>query len=144
MYKLVILINAILVMGSSYVVAQAQSATIDPAVASPTMNTVLLENEYVRVIVYQINPGEKDDWHTHPAKVSYVISGGSLRITTKEGASFIVEEEANSASWFGTVGEHYGENVGKTPVRIVFVEIKGIDAGKENLEKYQAVGKQDE
>jgi len=144
MYKLVILINAILVMGSSYVVAQAQSPTIDPAVASPTMNTVLLENEYVRVIVYQINPGEKDDWHTHPAKVSYVISGGSLRITTKEGASFIVEEEANSASWFGTVGEHYGENVGKTPVRIVFVEIKGIDAGKENLEKYQAAGKQDE
>ncbi len=144
MYKLVILINAILVMGASYVVAQAQSPTIDPAVVSPTMNTVLLENEYVRVIVYQINPGEKDDWHTHPAKVSYVISGGSLRITTKEGASFIVEEEANSASWFGTVGEHYGENVGKTPVRIVFVEIKGIDAGKENLEKYQAAGKQDE
>lgn len=144
MYKLVILINAILVMGASYVVAQAQFPTIDPAVVSPTMNTVLLENEYVRVIVYQINPGEKDDWHTHPAKVSYVISGGSLRITTKEGASFIVEEEANSASWFGTVGKHYGENVGKTPVRIVFVEIKGIDAGKENLEKYQAGGKQDE
>ena len=143
MYKLVILINAILVMGASYVVAQPQSPTIDPAVVSPTMNTVLLENEYVRVIEYQINPGEKDIWHTHPAKVSYVISGGSLRITTAEGESFMVEEEANSASWFGTVGEHYGENVGNTPVRIVFVEIKGIDAGKEDLDKYRAGGKQD-
>jgi len=140
MYNLVILINAILVMGASYVVAQPQSPTIDPAVVSPTMNTVLLENEYVRVIEYQINPGEKDIWHTHPAKVSYVISGGSLRITTEEGESFIVEEEANSASWFGTVGKHYGENVGNTPVRIVFVEIKGIDAGKEDLDKYRAGG----
>ena len=143
MYKLVVLINAILVMGASYVVAQPQSPTIDPAVVSPTMNTVLLENEYVRVIEYQINPGEKDIWHTHPAKVSYVISGGSLRITTEEGESFIVAEEANSASWFGTVGKHYGENVGNTPVRIVFVEIKGIDAGKEDLDKYRAGGKQD-
>lgn len=144
MYKLVILINAILVMGTSYAVAQPQSPAIDPAVVSPTMNTVLLENEYVRVIEYQINPGEKDNWHTHPAKVSFVLSGGTLRITTQEGESFIVEEEANSTSWFGTVGKHYGENVGKTPVRIVFVEIKGIDAGQEDLDKYRAEGKHDE
>ncbi len=142
MYKFVNLINAILAMGTSCVVAQPKSPAIDPAVVSPTMYTVLLENEYVRVIEYQIGPGEKDNWHTHPAKVSYVISGGSLRITTEEGESFIVQEEVNSTSWFGSVGRHYAENVGETPVRIVFVEIKGIDAGKADLDKYQAGEKQ--
>ena len=138
MNKLVILINTILVLGVSCVVAQARAVEIDPVAVSPTMYTVLLENEHVRVVEYQIEPGEKDNWHTHPAKASYVVSGGSLRITTEEGESFIVDEEAGSSTWFGAVGRHYGENVGKTAVRIVFVEIKGIDAGEEDLDKYRA------
>jgi quercetin dioxygenase-like cupin family protein len=137
MYKSLILIAAILVPGASCVLAQSQSAVTDPVLVSPTMYTMLLENEHVRVVEYQIGPGEKDNWHTHPAKASYVVSGGSLRITTEEGESFTVDEEVGSSTWFGAVGRHYGENVGKTTVRIVFVEIKEIDAGKEDLSKYQ-------
>ncbi len=138
MNKLVIFIHAILVLGASQVVAQTQTPAIDPVAVSPTMYKVLLENEHVRVVEYQIEPGEKDNWHTHPAKASYVVSGGSLRITTEEGESFIVDEEAGSSTWFGEVGRHYGENVGRTPVRIVFIEIKRIDAGEEDLDKYRA------
>lgn len=137
MYKLFILITAILVSGASCVLAQSQSAATDPVLVSPTMYTVLLENEHVRVVEYQIGPGEKDNWHTHPAKASYVVSGGSLRITTEEGESFTVNEEVGSSTWFGAVGRHYGENVGNTTVRIVFVEIKELDAGKEDLSKYK-------
>ncbi len=137
MYKLVILIKAILVLGVSHAIAQIHTPAIDPVAVSPTMYKVLLENEHVRVVEYQIKPGEKDNWHTHPAKASYVVSGGSLRITTEEGESFIVDEEAGSSTWFGAVGRHFGENVGKTPVRIVFIEIKRIDAGEEDLDKYR-------
>lgn len=137
MYKSLILIAAILMQGASCALAQSRSTATDPVLVSPTMYTVLLENEHVRVVEYQIDPGEKDNWHTHPAKASYVVSGGSLRITTEDGESFIVDEEEGSSTWFGTVGRHYGQNVGKTTVRIVFVEIKELDAGQEDLGKYQ-------
>lgn len=137
MYKPVIPICVILLLIAPYIAAQQQSDDIDPVVVSATMYKVLLENEYVRVVEYQINPGERDNWHTHPAKASYVVSGGSLRITTAEGESFIVDEATGSASWFDTVGKHFAENVGTTPIRIVLVEVKRIAAKKQDLSKYK-------
>ncbi|MFT5134811.1 MAG: quercetin dioxygenase-like cupin family protein [Gammaproteobacteria bacterium] len=116
---------------------QVQAVEIDPVSVSSNLYKVLLENEHVRVVEYQINPGERDDWHTHPAKVSYVLTGGSLKITTESGESFVVEEEENSAGWFGAVGKHFAENVGKTPVRIVFVEIKEIEKTIDDLQRFK-------
>ena len=110
----------------SGVFAQEAAQHIDPVITLPEMYSVLLENEHVRVVEYRIDPGQKDDWHTHPPKVSYVVSGGMLKITLENEESFIVEEGENSASWLGAVGRHFVENVGDTPVRIVLVEIKSI------------------
>src|SRR6476659_3448225 len=58
-----------------------QSTDIDPVSVSPDKYKILLENDYVRVVEYSIKAGERDRPHTHPPKVSYVASGGSLRIT---------------------------------------------------------------
>jgi quercetin dioxygenase-like cupin family protein len=140
MYKSIMIINAIFLLTSPLLFAQSLPEEIDPVAVSSNNYKILLENEYVRVVEYQISPGEKEKWHTHPAKVSYVLSGGSLKITTEDGESFVVEEEANSTRWFGAVGKHYGENVGKTPIRIIFVEVKNIDASKEDLDRFQQGG----
>ena len=129
-------ITIFLLLLPQILIAQSSDLEIDPALVSSGNYMVLLENEFIRVVEYHVNPGEKDNWHTHPAKVSYVVNGGSLKITTEEGKSFVVEEEANSARWFGAVGKHYGENVGFTPVRIVFVEIKGTEGVKEDLNEF--------
>jgi quercetin dioxygenase-like cupin family protein len=99
-------------------------AQVDPVAVSPDRFKVLLDNEHVRVVAYALAPGEKDAWHTHPPKVSYVVSGGSLRITTDDGKSFVADETAGTASWMGALGRHFAENVGTTPVRIVLVEVK--------------------
>jgi quercetin dioxygenase-like cupin family protein len=101
-------------------------APIDAVMVSPDRFKVLLENEHVRVIQYVLLPGERDQWHTHPPKVSYVVTEGTLRITTEDGQSFLTEEKAGAATWMDTLGRHYAQNVGKTPVRIVLVEIKGV------------------
>lgn len=97
---------------------------IDAVLVSPDRFKVLLENEHVRVIEYALLPGERDQWHTHPPKVSYVVTGGTLRITTEDGQSFLTEEKAGSATWMDALGRHYAQNVGNTPVRIVLVEVK--------------------
>ena len=58
----------------------------DALLASPANFKLLFENEYVRVVEYVVQPGQQDQWHTHPAKVSYVAEGGALRISTASSA----------------------------------------------------------
>jgi quercetin dioxygenase-like cupin family protein len=115
---------------STSVFAQ-DDAGIDPTLVSPDMYRVLLENEHVRVVSYEIPPGAKDHWHTHPPKVSYTINGGRLRITTDDGESFEVDEIADTAAWMGKLGRHYAENTGDTSIRILLVEIKAAEEADE-------------
>lgn len=104
--------------------AQQQAAEIDPVRVSPDRYKVLLDNSEVRVVEYVLRPGERDQWHTHPPKVSYVVSGGSLRITLADGTSSISDAKQGTAQWMNTLGRHYAQNIGATPVRIVLVEVK--------------------
>ena len=55
-------------------------STVDAVRASPDRFRTLLENDHVRVLEYTLRPGERDQWHTHPPKVSYAVRGGRLRI----------------------------------------------------------------
>ena len=98
------------------------SAEIDPVSVSPELYRVLLENEDTRVVEYRIAPGQKDEWHTHPAKTMYVVSGGTLKIYLPDGEEIISEEVTGAAKWMGAVGRHYGENIGDTTVHVVLVE----------------------
>ncbi len=118
--------------------AQQQPDHTDPTEVSPENYKVLLENEHVRIVEYVINPGEKDAWHTHPPKASYIVSGGKLRITPEGADSFVVQEDPGNATWMGALGRHFGENVGTTPVHIVLVEIKSLsDAPFEDIGRRQ-------
>jgi quercetin dioxygenase-like cupin family protein len=98
----------------------------DALTASPENFKLLLENEYVRVLEYTLNPGQKDHWHTHPPKSSYVVSGGQLKIYLENDSSFIATDTAGTASWMDYVGKHYVENIGTTPVKVILTEIKSL------------------
>lgn len=97
---------------------------IDAVKVSPDKFKILLENEKVRVVEYTLKPGEKDNWHTHPPKTSYVVSGGKLKIVLENGESLIVDEETGTASWKDYLGKHYAENIGDSKVTILLTEIK--------------------
>lgn len=105
---------------------KCQSTDIDPVSVSPDKYTVLLENDRMRVVEYSIKPGERDQPHTHPPKVSYVASGGSLRITLGD-TSFISNDSTGEVSWRGRVPRHFAENVGTTSIRILLFEVKRVD-----------------
>lgn len=109
------------------VIASTQPAqAIDAAAASPDRFKILLDNEQVRVLEYMLRPGERDQWHTHPPKVSYVVSGGQLRIHLADGTSFLADETKGTAVWMEALPRHYAENVGKTDVKIVLTEVKSM------------------
>jgi quercetin dioxygenase-like cupin family protein len=102
----------------------AHAQAIDPVPVSPDRYRVLVDNNDVRVVEYVLRPGERDEWHTRPAKVSYVVSGGTLRITRADGTSSVADERQATAQLMNTSGRHYATNVGKTPVRVVVTEVK--------------------
>jgi quercetin dioxygenase-like cupin family protein len=97
---------------------------IDAVKASPGIFKILLENEHVRVIEYSLKPGEKDNWHTHPPKSSYVVSGGQLTVHLESGDSILADEKPGTASWMDYAGKHYVENTGPSTVTIILTEIK--------------------
>jgi len=106
------------------------TADIDALASSPANFKLLLDNDYVRVLEYTLGPGKKDEWHTHPAKSSYVVSGGQLKVYLENGETIMADEENGTASWMDAVGKHYVENVGTTPVKIILTEIKSLESAQ--------------
>lgn len=99
---------------------------IDVLTASPANFKLLLENEHVRVLEYTLKPGEKDTPHTHPAKSSYVVTGGKIKVYLENGETIIVDEVTGTASWMGYTGKHYVENIGNTTIKIIITEVKSM------------------
>lgn len=100
---------------------------IDALKASPANFKLLLDNDSVRVLEYTLDPGKKDEWHTHPAKSSYVVSGGQLKVYLENREIIMADEKEGTASWLHAVGKHYVENIGKTTVKIILTEIKSLE-----------------
>jgi len=103
---------------------QADSLNIDIVQTSPNQARVLLENEHVRVVEYAVKPGEKDVWHTHPPRSSYVVSGGKVKVYSENGEPKISEVKTGASSWAGQGAKHYVENIGDTDIKIILTEIK--------------------
>ena len=99
-------------------------STLDVLTASPDKYKLVLENEHVRVIEYTHKPGEKDKPHTHPAKTSYVISGGIFRVYPENKEPFDYVEVQGATGWSDKTSKHYVENIGTTTITILLTEIK--------------------
>lgn len=117
---------ALALAGWASIAGAQASEEIDAVVASPDRFRVLLDNAQVRVVEYALRPGERDQWHTHPPKVSYVVRGGQLRIHLADGTSFLSDETQGTAVWMEALPRHYAENVGPTDVKIVLTEVKSM------------------
>jgi beta-alanine degradation protein BauB len=95
----------------------------DAVAVTPKVVKVQLENDRVRVLDYLSNPGDKEGWHSHPAMVVYVLTGGTLRVSTPDGKTSDVEFKAGQTIYRQPL-THATENVGKTPVHAILVELK--------------------
>ncbi len=119
-------LHASSIKNDSVVSKDTVKQNIDVLKASPANFRLLLENEHVRVLEYTLKPGEKDTPHTHPAKSSYVVTGGKIKVHLENGVTIILDEVAGTASWMGYTGRHYVENIGNTTIKIILTEIKSV------------------
>lgn len=108
--------------------AQQVPQEMDGLAASPDNFRLVLENEQVRILEYHIDPGLRDRPHTHPPRVSHVISGGTLRIRMATSETFDVTDGVGETHWSDSAPLHDTENIGNTPIRILLIEVKRDDS----------------
>ena len=95
----------------------------DAAAVTPKVVKVKLENDRVRVLEFISDPGDREGWHSHPAFVVYVVTGGTLRINTPDGKSNEVEFKDGDIRYREPV-THTTENIGKTQLHAIIVELE--------------------
>lgn len=95
----------------------------DPAKVNAKFLTVKLDNPRVRVFETAVKPGEKENVHSHPATVIYVLEGGKFRNYASDGTVMEAELKTGEVYYRGPL-THSAENIGTTTIRLVIVELK--------------------
>ena len=105
-------------------VLAAPAAAQDPVKTNPEVYRVLFENASVRILSVNVKPGSKTVMHEHPDNAIVALSDARVRFTGADGKSEEAPLKAEQAIW-SPAGRHSGENLEKTPVQAVLVELKG-------------------
>ena len=95
----------------------------DPVPTYPDNYKVLAENDRVRVLDFKLRKGAKENFHSHPAAVTYVLAPFKIRFTFPDGTTRIREAKAGDV-FFREALVHASENIGDTDAHGILVEMK--------------------
>jgi quercetin dioxygenase-like cupin family protein len=95
----------------------------DPAVVNAKTIKVKFENDRVRVLEAELPPGVKEQVHSHPAYVIYVLAGGKYRNYAADGKTTEGELKTGEVLYRDPL-THAAENIGDTTLHMILVELK--------------------
>jgi quercetin dioxygenase-like cupin family protein len=95
----------------------------DPAVVNSKTIKVKFENDRVRVLEAELPPGVKEQVHSHPAYVIYVLAGGKYRNYAAAGKTTEGELKTGEVLYREPL-THAAENIGNTTLHMILVELK--------------------
>ena len=102
----------------------------DPAVVNAKTIKVKFENDRVRVLEATLPPGVREQVHSHPAYVIYVLEGGRYRNYASDGKTTEGELKTGDVLYRDPL-THAAENIGDKTMHMILVELKGeAGAGK--------------
>ncbi len=101
----------------------ALPASLDAVTVDPKHYTVVFENERVRVLRVQYEPGEESVMHAHPANVAVFLSDGHTTFTLPGGKTSVANMKAGQVQWSGAE-QHMPDNTGTTSVSLILVELR--------------------
>ena len=108
-------------------VVAVPAAAQDPVKSNPDVYHLVFENAAVRVLHVTVKPGGKTTMHEHPDTVIVALSDARVRFTGADGKTVEAPLKADQAMW-APAEKHSGENLEKTAVEVVLVELKGSKA----------------
>lgn len=109
----------------------AKSETPSMPAYDPAMDPVNVEAPFLKLLkdtlnikLYEVtlNPGDSVGMHTHPDHTLYVLQGGTVRLTPKDGTAQVNELQTGMGVIFPT-GTHSGKNIGTTTVKLLVTDI---------------------
>ena len=95
----------------------------DPLIVNAKTIALKLQNSRVRVLEATLKPGDKEQTHSHPAYVIYVIAGGKFRNHAQDGTVTDGEFKTGDVIYREPV-THWAENTGDTTIRLELVELR--------------------
>jgi quercetin dioxygenase-like cupin family protein len=123
MNRLQLLISGIAASSPLFMTGASHPQSLDPVVVNAKMEHVKLENSRVRVIEGVLQPGDREQMHSHPAFVTYIVSGSKIRNHFADGK--VLEAELNTGDTLWRDPQtHWIENIGTTTLHFILVELK--------------------
>jgi quercetin dioxygenase-like cupin family protein len=95
---------------------------MDPMKTAANVYKQIMENDRVRVLEVIFKPGDVAKMHHHPDHVVYVLKGGKLKMISMGKASEL--DLSVGQAVFLNEQDHQAENIGKTIIDLLVVELK--------------------
>jgi quercetin dioxygenase-like cupin family protein len=95
----------------------------DPAVVNSKTIRVRFENDRVRVLEAILPPSAKEQVHSHPAYVIYVLAGGRYRNYAADGKITEGTFQTGDVIYRDPL-THAAENIGDKPMHFILIELK--------------------
>ena len=128
--RVILVVTAVLALS-------AGSLAQDPVPIYPDNYKVLLENDKVRIMQFTLRRGATEDFHSHPAAVTYVLTGFKIRFRFPDGTERIREAKAGDVL-YGEAVTHSPLNIGDSDAMGILVEMKAPPAAAKNQEALDA------
>lgn len=106
----------------------------DAAKVDPEHYKVVVDNDKVRVLRINYDPGEESKMHSHPEGVVVFMSETKGKMKTENGESMDMNMNKGDIMWTEEA-KHQPKNVGDNPFEVIQIELKnpGNIAGKKSL-----------
>ncbi len=106
----------------------ADAEAQDAASVQPQSYRVALDNDKLRVLEFNSRPGMGvcgNGLHSHPAHLTVLLSGASVRIRTPNGK--VVEQTGvpQGTVFWSEAETHVVENISGNSIRTLIIEVKG-------------------
>jgi quercetin dioxygenase-like cupin family protein len=111
------------IVATSLILGVEAARAQDAAVVNAKTIKVKVDNDRVRVLEAELQPGDKEQMHSHPSSIIYVIAGGTIRNHAADGKTTEATLQTGAVIYRDPV-THWAENIGTAPIHMIVVELK--------------------
>ncbi|MDR5589962.1 hypothetical protein [Christiangramia sp. SM2212] len=124
-------------IGIYFIISCSGIVAQDAVKIDPDHYKVEIDNDKVRVLRINYNPGEESQMHVHPEGVAVFLTDHTANMKTGDGKSMEMKGKAGDVLWVDKA-KHQPKNTGNNPFEVIQIELKNSNiAGKKSLHLFK-------
>ena len=113
----------VLIFSTVFLIAHLSVLGQDAVKIDPKHYKVEVDNDKVRILRINYQPGEESVMHTHPEGVAVFLTDHKAKMKTGDGESFEMAGKKGDAMWLEK-SKHQPSNIGDKPFELIQIELK--------------------